>query len=291
MRIAVATISVAFILPYLEHLKLYKIKRGHIEDFQMGLVAEKANRRALSRKTVNNIVNTLKVMVSEAFRLGYIPSNPAAGIGGLKTSARKRGILKRDEIKKLLGDNLLQKAWGERKNHRSLNELALATGSRIGEVQGLRRKDVQSGYISIEVAWGRKYGLGPPKWGSARKVPICQRVRSHLQEIMESSPFKEPDDFVFWGKDRRTPIDNKTIVEVLYKALAAIGISDAERRERNITFHSWRHAFNTHMRGKIADSKLRRMTGHKTAQMTEQYTSFNLEDFDEVAQHQEEMLG
>jgi integrase len=108
---------------------------------------------------------------------------------------------------------------------------------------------------------------------------------------MKESPFEQHDDFVFTRKEHNKPVDNKTITEILYKALDAIGISEAKRRERNITFHSWRHAFNTYMRGKVADSKLRRMTGHKTAAMTERYTSFNLEDFDEVAQFQEQMFG
>ena len=282
---------VTHILPVFGNLKLYKITRGHIENFQMSLIKAREGKKALSRKTANNIVNTLKVMISEAFRLGYLPTNPASTIGKLKDSPREKGILTRNEIKQLFSDAFLEQAWGGKKDQRCVNELALSTGSRIGEIQALRRKDIQPGYISIDFAWGRKYGLGEPKWGSARKVPICQSVYSRLSDVMKESIFKQPDDFVFTGKEHNKPVDNKTITEILYKALDAIGVLESERRARNITFHSWRHAFNTYMRGKVADSKLRRMTGHKTAAMTERYTNFNLEDFDEVAQFQEEMFG
>jgi len=41
------------------------------------------------------------------------------------------------------------------------------------------------------------------------------------------------------------------------------------------------------MRGKIHDSKLRRLTGHKSLEMTEHYTRFSLEDFKDVIEVQE----
>ena len=110
-------------------------------------------------------------------------------------------------------------------------------------------------------------------------------------ELMEDTPFTGPNDFVFCSGDPAKPIDHKTIYEVLYKAFAAIGITEGERRRRNITFHGWRHYLNTYMRGKVADAKLRRVTGHKTEVMTERYTNFRLEDFDDLAKCQEGMLA
>ena len=78
---------------------------------------------------------------------------------------------------------------------------------------------------------------------------------------------------------------------MLYNALENIEISPTEREERNITFHSWRHFYNTLMRGKIHDAKLRRITGHKTLEMTEHYTKFSINDFQDVLQIQEEYFS
>ena len=73
-----------------------------------------------------------------------------------------------------------------------------------------------------------------------------------------------------------------------YKALENIGISSEARKERNITFHSWRHFYNSLMRGKIHDAKLRQLTGHKTLAMTDHYTHFNINDFKDVLSIQEQ---
>ncbi len=71
-----------------------------------------------------------------------------------------------------------------------------------------------------------------------------------------------------------------------------MGINEDERKVRNITFHSWRHFFNSTMRShNIADSKVQKITGHKTDAMTEHYTHFNIDDFKEVRNLQENILN
>jgi len=45
------------------------------------------------------------------------------------------------------------------------------------------------------------------------------------------------------------------------------------------------------MRGKIHDAKLQRLTGHRTQEMTEHYTHFNIEDFGDVRERQEEYFS
>ena len=92
----------------------------------------------------------------------------------------------------------------------------------------------------------------------------------------------------FFGKDRNIPVHDRVILDRLYKAFENIGISPAQQKRRNVTFHSWRYLYNSLMRGKIHDSKLRRLTGHKTLEMTEHYTTFNLEDYQDVLRIQEQ---
>jgi len=158
---------------------------------------------------------------------------------------------------------------------------------RLGEVQALQIQHVHEKYISVMHSWSRKYGIKGAKWSSEREVPIPSKTSDYLHELIELSPFQEPEDFIFFGKNARTPIRNEIITSKLYKAFEKIGISPENRRERNITFHSWRYFYNSLMRGKIHDSKLRQLTGHKTLIMTDHYTKFNIEDFQDVLQVQE----
>ena len=101
------------------------------------------------------------------------------------------------------------------------------------------------------------------------------------------SPFNDTYDFVFFGSTRNFPLSNGVILRTLYRAFEKIGISSEDRRERNITFHSWRHFYNSMMRGKVHDAKLQRLTGHRTLAMTEHYTHFSIDDFKDVLNIQE----
>ena len=85
------------------------------------------------------------------------------------------------------------------------------------------------------------------------------------------------------------PIYDKSIANELYTALSRIGITPEERKLRNVSFHSWRHFYNSLLRGRIADAKLRRLTGHLSPSMTERYTHFQREDFADVIQIQKEL--
>ena len=280
------------ILPYFGDTKLQKISSNMIEKWLMDL-REKPGKRGiiLSPTTVNRCLTCFKIMLKEAVRLEYLHKSPAVGIKQLRERPERRSILTIDEARALIQDDNISQVWDGDLRHFTLNLLAASTGMRMGEIQALLIQNVHDEYISIFYSWDRRYGLKEPKWGSEREIPIPLRTAAHLSELIAISPYQEPDDFVFFGSDGKTPIGDKSISRALYKALERIGISQEMRKERYITFHSWRHFYNSLMRGKIHDAKLRRLTGHKTLEMTERYTHFELEDFQDVMKVQEEYFS
>jgi integrase len=280
------------ILPYFSDRKLQKISASMIEKWIMDL-RDKSGKDGgpLSPTTVNRCFTCFKIMLKEAVRLEYLHKSPALGITQLREKPEKRSILTIEEVRELFQDDEIDRVWNGDLRHYTLNLLAATTGMRLGEVQALQVQHVHEEYITVLFSWDKKYGLREPKWGSQREIPIPSRSSTKLAELIALSPFQEPNDFVFFGKDRKTPMRDKTISGALYNALQTIRISEDERRERYITFHSWRHFYNSLMRGKIHDAKLRRLTGHKTLEMTERYTHFNLEDFKDVVRIQEEYFS
>jgi integrase len=48
-------------------------------------------------------------------------------------------------------------------------------------------------------------------------------------------------------------------------------LGEIVRRERNILFHSFRHFFNSTIRGTVSDDILRLQTGHSDPKMTDHY--------------------
>ncbi len=284
------------ILPYFRSKKLSQITPRMIEDWLLKLKdsprnLEKPDSEPLSATTVNHCLTTLKTVHGEAHRLGVIASNPAGPVEQLREASKEKQILTAEEVRKLFAEETMEEVWAGSLPHFTLNMLAASTGLRMGEVQGLQVQHVHSDYIAIVNAWERKYGLKEPKWGSAREVPIPTRTSRYLVQVVEESPYREPESLVFHGTDGQTPIGHKEILDALYAALSAIGISGKARKQRNVTFHSWRHLFNSLCRSRIPDYKLQRLTGHRTQEMTEHYTHLNISDFADVVALQEEVLG
>ena len=270
------------ILPYFKDIKLIKITPAFIEKWLFQL-----KDTSLTPTTINHILRVLKIMLKEAYREGYLAADPSEGIRQLHEAPKEKNILTPAEVRLLFDDSTIKDIWNGNLKHYTLNLLAASTGIRMGEAQGLQVKSLYPAYIVINKAWTRKYGLhDEAKWGSNRAVPIPSKTSKYMDLLIADSPYREPADFLFYGKDRYTPIDNKTILVELYRALKKAGIAD--RRDRNITFHSWRHFFNSLMRTRIPDSKIQKVTGHRTLAMTDHYTHFQLDDFKDVMELQEE---
>lgn len=278
------------IIPALGNLRLSEITPERIEQLVMDLRKKKSARGVpLSAITVNQVLASLKIIFREGLRLGKIETDPTSTITPLEETPRERSFLTPQEVKKLFNARTIRNVWcGDRRNY-TLNLLAASTGMRLGEIQALQVQHVDAGFLRVVHGWTR-YGLGEPKRGSRRAIPLPSKTRTRLRELMQISPYQDPEDLVFWGPDCRRPISQTFILDSLYAALEKIGIPKVDREQRNINFHSWRHFFNTFLRGKVPDAKLQALTGHRTIEMTENYTHFRPEDFKDVLQIQEQIL-
>lgn len=233
------------ILPFFKSVKLRNINTKLIEKWLLSL----HDTAKLSGTTINHNLATLKVMLKEARRLGYIISDPTVDVSQYAEHPVNKEILSIEQVKDLFREDNFQLLWKGNITHYTLNLLSASTGMRMGEIQGLKVKAVHNGYIEIIHAWERSYGLKEPKYGSYRNVTIPSRVEKFLNELIQQNKYNSPEDLVFYGNERDKPIYNKTISKWLYRALEGIGVKYEKGVKRTITFHSWRHFFNTVMRG------------------------------------------
>ena len=110
-----------------------------------------------------------------------------------------------------------------------------------------------------------------PKWGSMRTVPIPISVYESCQEVAASNPWN--NEFVFYSEIfRDKPIERRLVNESFNDACKKIGIKN--REERNISFHSWRHWYDTIIAGCLPGEVRRRLTGHSTEDMDKRYIHF-----------------
>lgn len=253
------------ILPPLGSFRLDELTPADVERW---LVQTKRNSTAAN---ANRVLVVLKVMLKEAVRRGLIPVSPAESVESLPEVSAQKGTLLMGEIKSLFSEQALSEVWRSQRFHQALNALAFTTGMRMGEIQALQWGQVQDDHIVIQHSWDRKFGLKSPKANSHRVVPLAQTVSQWLTPLRPSGAAGGDDAFVFHGAVLVRPIDHKAIAKWFHRALVAIGINEEEQRERNLTFHSWRHTFHAIMRGTMSDTDLRRLSGHRTERMTEHY--------------------
>ena len=202
-------------------------------------------------------------------------------IGG----SRDRGLLSLEEARALLDPGTIDTVWNRDLLHYTLSLVAASTGLRQGELLAIRVGDVHKGWIDVSHGYGRMSGEKETKTRRARISSIPSRATDYLRKISR----EDPAAYVF-SRDGVSPISYRTVSYNFNRALARIGISNEEREERFITFHSWRTFLNTILRSRgVPDALVRDQTGHATVKMTEKYTSFIDEHYRPIREITEEL--
>lgn len=272
----------AYLLPAFGDNRLSSITPKSVERWMFEL-----RDRGLSSKRVNNITGTLRTMLAEAVRLGQLDASPMAHVRPLAGGEAKRTLLTLEEVRKLFAPEAISAAWKGHLLHRAINLAAAATGCRLGELLALRDEDVHDeGYFHVAHSWHARYGLLPTKTRQERDVPVPARVLEAL------ALFRGSGGFVFSMNRGQRPIGNSNATRALHEALEKIGIPAGEQARRHLSFHAWRHWFNSMNRARgVPLAVLQRVTGHATAAMADHYTTFSLEDFTAVVKAQAEVFG
>lgn len=255
----------------------YRIDRLTVETIEHELINLFQKGKA-SPSTVNRALRVLRLILDGAVLDGILQSNPAARVKPVHEKRKERGTFSLPEMNKLFKDSSL---WPSL-NHYTLNLLAATSGLRLGEIRGLCLEHYHQSHISVQLQWCDREGLKPPKADSIRDIPIPEITQKALDFYITEW---KPERIIFYatdGKDR--PLTKSHIEKQLYRTLEKIGIEAGQRKERCLVFHSWRHTLNTLLRSRgIADSKIRKVTGHRSDQMTNQYTHFTHGDLEELS--------
>lgn len=278
-----------WLIPAFGKMKLTDIDYEKIAAFQIDML--KAGKAG---DTVNGVTACLSEILKDAYKKKLIHAMPI--IERVAINAVPRGVLSAEEVA-----TIFKTDWGGFENvflnsysleARTGNLLAAATGLRQGEIVALRRCSVQSAYISVDHSWDNIYHkLKAPKTEKSKRfVPIPSKVHEALEAIMKKSTWIEPEDFLFQGERRDRPMNPEILRDSLYEMLLKIGIDDEQRESRQITFHSWRHWFNSLMvNNKIPTLKVQSLTGHTTDAMTANY--YHPDQYQDVLAIQEEMFS
>jgi integrase len=251
----------ARIVPEFGEMDIRDIYESRIEGWLFRLKQENTG-----AKTLNHLITILRLIFAYALKAHDIESNPMDHIELFALKTAEKGIFTGAEMTMLFSDGV----W-DSVAHYALNLTAAMTGMRLGELLALKFENVQPGVIIVAYSWSRTDRLKCPKTGRTRQIPIPDGLYRLLHGLNRGGP---QSDFIFTYNT--LPMDHKSVYKRFLAALDKIGIDERERKERNITFHSYRHWFNTRLlECGLAPETVRLLTGH-SAGMTARYSHIQL---------------
>ena len=258
------------------HIKPFLIKNNLENIFIHQVTPEILEKllKTLSSKDIGNsrinaIYKAVTVPLSYAQRLGKIKETPARNIKKLPVKKVRREIFTINEARSFFQ----KQSENPDKRFLGINMLSASTGLRLGECVGLLKENVMKNESEIKVAtnWQPLEGLKNPKWDSFRSVPVPAQTMKILLYLIENG-IRKNDPFIFFNINTlERPIGHHSVEDNFNKTCNEIGIDEDTRKMRNLTFHCWRHWFDSMLDGKISDKARRDLTGHENDKMDRVY--------------------
>jgi integrase/recombinase XerD len=244
-----------------------KITSKHLQSF-----LEYINELGMSSYSQARILSGLKAFYKFLIFEELISADPTALIEGPKIGRKLPDTLDYSEIEKLLAAIDLSTPEGGR--NRAMLEMLYSSGLRVSELIDLRLANVHS-----DIGFLRVIGKG----NKERLVPIGREALKYLKiyidEIRVHTPKIETfSSYVFLNRSGRKL--TRVMVFLIIKALAAkIGL------KKNISPHTFRHSFATHLIEGGADLRaVQEMLGHESITTTEIYTHLDRDYLRQVVQ-------
>jgi integrase len=205
-----------------------------------------------------------------------IPYVPSASIGFRKVKKRDRLLLTIEELNKIFNSPL----WTLENQRIAFLTLCL-TGLRGGEVCALQNQNVYTNYLDIKHSYSKKYGLGESKTRTCRYVTIPEKLNNLFA--------KNNELWIFQNREKNEPITPHSIYMNFVKICNSLNI---DVKDRNLTMHSLRNFFISYMQGKnIPLQKIKAIVGHSDSTMTDWYTYWTCEMFNDVYELQNELFS
>jgi integrase len=256
-------------VPYFTGKLLGEITRQDVESFIEyfeTLPETKGMRIPKSAKRKNTIIQAGTIALSWAFHKEIIEKDVTQGITWFAGKAGERQILTPE-----LSAAIFKVQWKDERA-RLANMLAMVTGMRAGEIQGLRIQDLGQDCLYVGHSWNRMDNLKTTKNNEGRtvEVPFPGLIQELLATAATNPYGQGMDGYIFWaGKMASKPMEASLFIDGLRDALMKIGMS--KKTAGGYTFHGWRHYYTAYMIGRVTEKLLRKQTGHKTLPMLMHY--------------------
>jgi integrase/recombinase XerC len=228
-----------------------------VTHLDVRLFLAKMKEKNFSKRSVARKMATLRSFFKFLYREGFIKSSPAASLLTPKIEKKLPLFLSADDAVKLLESPDVTDDMGLR--DKAILETLYSTGIRVSELCGLDKEDIDfiSGVLKV-------YGKGKKE----RLVPIGDKalrsIRTYFEKIKVSDINEKKPTFINKSKRR---ITDRAVRRIVDKYIRKTSLNE------NISPHSLRHSFATHMLDRGADLRsVQELLGHANLSTTQIYT-------------------
>jgi integrase/recombinase XerD len=249
-----------------EHKELESIVKQDIQNF-----LKEETRKKLSNRTRARVIASLRQFYNYLSDKNIIGLNPMENIEAPKIEKTLPDYLSKDEIRQLFSAFDTNNALELR--DKAMFELLYSCGLRISEACSLRLEDIDLSSMLIRVMGkGERERLVP--YGEVAQELLERYLNDSRSQIVYGSNLK----YLFISK-KGGALSRKSAWRLLKKYMERAGI------EKNITPHTLRHSFATHLLQNNADLRsVQELLGHIDISTTQIYTHLAAKDIAEAHQ-------
>jgi len=209
-------------------------------------------------RTQSRVLSGIRAFFRFLLIEGEIEENPASLMESPKIGLKLPEVLSVIEIDRMIEEIDLSKAEGHR--NKAIIETLYGCGLRVSELVNLRLTDIHYGEGFVVVTGkGNKQRLVPVSGKALKEIDIYKQDRNRLPVIHDQN--------ILFLNRRGTGLTRAMIFTIIKDLAAKAGI------RKNISPHTFRHSFATHMIEAGADLRaVQEMLGHESILTTEIYT-------------------
>lgn len=245
---------------YLDHLE--QVERQQPDQVQSSDIAAFLGRereRGLSPRSRARLLSSIRMFHRFLLVERYATANPASIIAPPRTQHKLPVFLSSGEVEALL--NAPAGNRGEEVRDRAMLELLYATGLRVSELVNLKLRE-----LNLAVGYLMTVGKG----NKERLVPVgeaaCKRVADYLEQVRSRQDPEATRPTLFLSRLGEA-MTRQAFWNTIKKRAYQAGI------QRNISPHTLRHSFATHLLANGADLRsVQMMLGHADLSSTQIYT-------------------
>ena len=247
-------------LGHMEKLKVLEFKDLTIEHIRSWLANLQTT--GVARSTLTRRIVSIRAFTNWAASEGWLSSDIGANLSIPKAHRTLPEVLDVDEAAQIL--KALEVKAGEESTAINLRDLAMlevlyASGIRVSELCGLNLGDIDTSRNTLSVI-----GKGDRQRVVPLGIPAMKALQNYLSNGRGEFLNNKSADAVFLGS-RGKRIDQRTVREVVYEAMKAVGATMGP--------HGLRHSAATHLLEGGADLRtVQEILGHASLATTQIYT-------------------